>query len=211
MGGVLWQIVATIAAIVAGGALASRPHGQPAAIALAVLSASWGLLLALAGEPVAGTVQATAGIAAAAVTGVSEVPREQPARRRRSPQPDEALAPVFRIVAVLMGVAIAYGLARTLPLQPKVTLSPASFCWYWLVMVALILLLLGRDSARAGYGLLLLSIAAPSFYALVSIQDSLGVSIAGAAITITLAVLLPHVQPSPDEPVTTADGVEGSP
>lgn len=206
----LWQILAAVAVTVAGGALASRPQGQPAAIALAVLSACWGLLLGLAGEPLAGTVQAAAGVAAAVVTGLSEKPVEQPALGRRSAQPNETIAPVFRIVTVLMGLAVAYGLSHTLPLQPKVAVSLASFSWYWLVVVALMLLLLGRDLTRASYGLLLLSIAGASFYALVSTQDSPGVSAAGAATTITLAVLLSYVRSSQSEPGDTVKSVKRS-
>ena len=204
-----WQMLAAAGVAMAGAALAIRPRGWPAAVALAVLSTDWGALLWLAGQPGAGTAQATAGVAAAAVIGLAGEPKEERGRRGRPPRPDDVFAPVFRAVVVSMGLVVAYGLAHTLPLAPQLAGNEASFSWYWLIVVGLMLLLFKYDLVCTGYGLVLLSLAGPSFHAVVATEESLGVSIAGAAATVALAVLLAHLGAASREPATTAETEKG--
>jgi hypothetical protein len=186
---VFWQLFIALAAGMAGAALIIHSRGRLSAVSFASLALCWSLLVVLAGEAVVGIVHAITGIAVAAILLIAEEPLEEHIPRRRAAPPDDPIAPFFRVMATITGAVIAYGLATTLPLLPSSTLPATSFAWYWSIVVALMLLLLGRDRPRAVCGLLLLSTTGPSFYSVVSPEEDVGVVVFGAAVTIALALL----------------------
>lgn len=186
----LWHLLAAGVMVVSGATLIVHSEGYAGAIAMALISICWGLLVSFGGEPVTGVVQMTAGLAAAAIISLANAVETKPPRQRRASASDDPIAPFFRLIAVIMGGVVAFGLSNTLRVLPDEASSTTSFAWYWTVVVGMMLLLLGRGHQRSAYGLLVLSISGPGFYALLSPQKNIAVTVLGAVATITLSLLL---------------------
>lgn len=185
-----WAITAGIIVTMAGGTLAVRPSGRAAAIALAVLSVGWGLHLTLVGQAIPAAMQATAGIASAAVLGLPDWIKEKEKAPRNSTNEHDQIPTFFRVVAIATSAVVAYGLSHTLPLRPLAAAGEVSFAWYWLLVIALIVLLLGRDLPATSYGLVTLSLTGPAFFVLLSSEGRLELSLVGSMGTIVLALVL---------------------
>jgi hypothetical protein len=170
--------------VLAGLLIALGNNQTFSAYAAGLLLGCMGLLVGDSTGPAIGLATALSGIAAAAIIWLGRPHlNSSPAF---SPSGDNG--PFFRLLVAATSVVLAFGLSQTLPLQTSASLN---FAWYWLAVLALVLLMTERHLAGGGFGLLLFGTAGPAFFLTVSSEHQVEAAVAGSVLTIALGFLVP--------------------